>query len=390
MSAGVAAFEPSGSSPARKNSFRQVWMLPFAVLGMALLPLWFRAEAPRIFTGINDFMSFYTGARLAGSPEQFSPHAYRREQIRATRWSSPAEIFIRLPVFAALLRPLARLDYLRAYYIWQALSVAAFAAFLWVWPFRDRVLLICAACWSFPFFACLAGGQDITFALLFLAIAWRLAPSRPFVAGAVLALCLLKFHLFLLLPVFLIAQRRWRMIGGASVAGGAILAACFATAGTNWPPEYAHFVRQGQTSANIRIMPNLHGLLDGLPHSLAWEICGVVLVAIAVAWIARRTSFSVGLSAALAGSLLISHHAWAADMLLLLPALLTLATAVPHIPLRLLSIVLLSPLPFLVNPVVPLAGPVPLLLAALLVALTASVAALPRPHRVRLAQAASR
>jgi len=393
MSAGVAAaWEPSGSSPAnRKTPSRRAWMLPLALLGVALLPLWFRAETPRIFGGINDFLSFYTGARLAGTPEQFSVGAYLREQAQATRWSSPSEIYIRLPVFAMVLRPLGKLEYLRAYYLWQTLSVAAFAAFLLVWPFRDRALPIFAACWSFPWFACLAGGQDIAFPLLFLAIAWRLALSRPFAAGAVLALVALKFHLFLLVPVFLISQRRWRMLAGASLTTGAILAACFAAAGANWMPEYARFVVAGQTSANVRIMPNLHGLLDGLPHGLAWEIGGSVLVAIAVGWIARRTTFSVGLSAALVGSLLTSHHAWAADVLILLPALLTLAAEVPRLTVRALCMFLLSPLPFLVRPLVPLSAPLPLLLSALLIALTASVAAFARPRAEppRLAHAAS-
>jgi hypothetical protein len=364
-------------------------MLPLAVMGIVLLPFRFRAEAPRIFGGVNDFMSFYTGARLSGTPGQFSADAYLREQVRATRWSSPSQIFIRLPVFAMLLRPLGSLSYLRAYYLWQTLSVAAFVAFLIVWPFRDRALLIFAACWSLPFFACLAEGQDVAFALLFLTIAWRLAPSRPFAAGAVLALCLLKFHLFLLVPVFLISQRRWRMLAAASLTTGAILAACFAAAGANWIPEYARFVIEGQPSANTRIMPNLHGLVDGLPHGFAWETGGAVLVAIAVGWIARRASFSVGLSAALVGSLLISHHAWVADVLLLLPALLTLATEVPHVPVRELCVFLLSPLPFLVRPLVPLSAPVPLLLAALLIALTASLAAFPSPEPRRLAHAAS-
>jgi hypothetical protein len=392
MSVGVAAaWEPPGSSPVnRKTPPRRVWMFPFALLGVAVVPLWFRAEAPRILGGVNDFLGIYAGSRLAGSAEQFNADAYLREQVRVTGWSAPSILYTRLPAFAVLLRPLGRLAYLHAYVLWQILSLASFAAFLFVWPAPDRALLACAACWSLPLFAGLAGGQDVAFLLLIMAIAWRLAPSRPFTAGVMLGLLTLKFHLFLLVPVFLIAQRRWRMLAGAGTAAGGILAVCFAVAGPNWIPEYARFVLQGQTNPDVRAMPNLHGLLDGLPHSLAWEAVGAVLIAVAVAWVAQRTSFSAGFSTALLGSLLISHHAYAADVLLLLPALLTLATEVPRIPLRWLAILLLSPLPFLVKPVVPLAGPVPLLLAALLVALTASVAAFPRPERPRLALAASR
>lgn len=346
-------------------------MFPLGLAGILFLSLWFRPKAPRVLAGVNDFMGIYAGARLVGSPEQFDAGAYLREQVRATGWLAPSILYTRLPAFAVLLRPLGKLDYLRAYALWQILSVAAFGAFLIVWPARDRALLLCAACWSYPLFADLAGGQDVAFLLLFLAIAWRLGPSRPFIAGAVLALCALKFHLFLIVPVFLVAQRRWRMLAGAATAASVILAVCFAVAGANWLPEYARFVLQPQTNPSARVMPNLHGLLAGQPHALGLEAAGAVLIAVTAGWLARRTSYSLGLSIALVGGLLTSHHAYPADALLLLPALLDLATEVPRVPLRLLCLLLLSPLPFLFTPPVPLAAPI--LLVALLVVLTASL-----------------
>jgi Glycosyltransferase family 87 len=260
--------------------------------------------------------------------------------------------------------------------------LGSFAAFLIVWPFRDRALLLFAACWSFPLFADLSQGQDIAFLLLILAIAWRLVRRARFLAGAVLALVALKFHLFLLVPVFLIAQRRWRMLAGASLTGSVILAVCFAVAGAHWIPEYARFVLQERMNPGIQAMPNLHGLLAGLQHDLAWETAVALVVALAVMWVARRTSFSVGLSTALVGSLLTSHHAYLFDALLLLPALLTLATEVPRVSVRLLCILLLSPIPFLVIPKVALAGPAPLLLTALLAALVAWAAATPAAEQL--------
>ena len=107
----------------------------------------------------------------------------------------------------------------------------------------------------------------------------------------------------------------------------------------------------------------------GLPHSLALEAAGAALVVAAVAWVAYHANFRVGFSVALAGSLLTSHHSYPPDSLLLLPALLTLAAEVPRNSLRFLCLMLLSPLPFLVAPVIPLASPVPILLLALLTVL---------------------
>jgi hypothetical protein len=236
-------------------------------------------------------------------------------------------------------------------------------------------MLLIAACWSFPLFADISGGQDVTFLLLILAVFRRLGPARPFIAGAVLGLAALKFHLFPLVPVFVIAQRRWRILAGAGATVGLILVVCFAVAGPHWMPDYARFILQGRANPSVRVMPNLHGLLDGLPHSLAWEAFGSIAIAFAVWRVALRTSFSVGLGAALVGGLLTSHHAYAADALLLLPALLTLATDLPSVPIRLLSFLLLSPLPFLVTPKAPLSAPVPILLAVLVIVLTVRVSA---------------
>jgi Glycosyltransferase family 87 len=357
-------------------------MLPIAGAGIIFLSLTFRTQAPWAFAGVNDFLGIYTGARLVGSPEQFNADAYIREQVRATGWATLSVLYTRLPAFAVVLRPLGKLEYLHAYVLWQVLSLSSFAAFLIIWPFRDRALLLFAACWSLPLFADLIQGQDIAFLLLILAIVWQLVPRACFLAGAVLGLATLKFHLFLLVPAFLIAQRRWCVLAGASLTGGVVLAVCFATAGANWMPEYARFVLQERTNPGVRAMPNLHGLLEGLPHDLAWETAVALVVALAVVWVARRTSFSIGLSTALVGSLLTSHHTYLFDALLLLPALLTLAAEVPRVSVRLLCILLLSPLPFLVVPKVPLAGPAPLLLIALLAALVAWAAATASAERL--------
>jgi hypothetical protein len=346
-------------------------MLVFAAAGLFFLSLWLRPEIPRARAGINDFMGIYGGARLVGTPKQFDAGAYISEQLRATGWSAPAILYTRLPAFAFLLRPLGQLSYERAYLTWQLASFAAFLAFLILWPTHDRRLLLGAACWSFPLAADFIGGQDIAFLLLILAISWRLAalpaqnssnPVRQLSAGGVLALCALKFHLFLLLPVFLIAQRRWRMLAG--VAAGLVLVgiACYAVAGPGWIGEYTHFILQGRTNPNVRAMVNLHGLFEGLPNSVALELAGDLLAAVAVWWVARRADFPVGLSIALVGSLLTSHHSYPADVLLLLPALLTLAERAQNLALRTLCYLMLSPLPFLFTSQVPLLSPVPVLL----------------------------
>ena len=74
--------------------------------------------------GSTDFMSFYAGGRLLGTPDLYSRS--RAWQIQSTTaGSSSNRPFIRLPFYAVLLWPLSRLPYLPAMYLWQLLSVAA-------------------------------------------------------------------------------------------------------------------------------------------------------------------------------------------------------------------------------------------------------------------------
>lgn len=353
-------------TPARSATWP---LVPLALGCLLSLGFYYRDNAPRTLRGLNDFLGFYTGARLAGTPEQFCAACYVREHLAITGWTEPAVLYTRLPAFAFPLRPLAKLPYLTAYAVWQAAALAALLLFIVIWPAPNRRVLLFAMCCSCPLAASFINGQDIPFLLLLVAITWRLHASRPILAGAILALCAVKFHLFLLLPLFLIVQRRWRILAGAGAMGGVILAGCFAIAGRGWVVEYVRFVMAEQVSPDIRSMPNLHALVAGLRYSTALELAGAALVAVAVAWISSRTDFSIGMSAALIGSLLVSHHAYLADALLLLPALLTVVAESSGSLRRLLCAVLLSPLPFLVSAKVPLAAPLPLLLGTLLAAM---------------------
>jgi len=321
---------------------------------------------------MNDFMNMYTGARLVGSPDQFRSERYAENELAVSGRISPAQQrYLRLPVFAFALRPLARLSYHTAYCVWQALSLAAFVGFVMLWPGCDRGLVWLAACWSFPLLTNVLNGQDVTFLLLFLVIAWRFQASRPWVAGISLGLCALKFHLFLLVPVLLIAQRKWRVLAWGSATLLVLLGASTAVSTSRWIPQFIDIALTSGANPYSYAMPNLHALTDGLPNALRWELVGDAFVALVVAWLAARSGFSLAFSATLIGGLLMSHHAYFSDALVLLPALLIVLREVASLTLRLLAGVLLSPLPFLVYAKVPFTAPVPLLMVFLLIGLVA-------------------
>ena len=59
--------------------------------------------------------------------------------------------------------------------------------------------------------------------ILGLALLW-MTRGRDFAAGLLLALCSIKFHMFLLLPLVLLIHRRWAVLRGGLVGGAILLA----------------------------------------------------------------------------------------------------------------------------------------------------------------------
>ena len=204
-----------------------------------------------------------------------------------------------------------------------------------------------ACCWSLPLLLGIALGQDLTFLLLVLAVSLRIHSTRPIVAGTLLSLCAIKFNLFLMLPLLIVGQRRWRMLAGVMVGGAATTAVSFAAAGADWPRRYLGLLTMGRISPEEQIMPNLHAMLLGVPYQRVIEPLLGVVAAGAVWLVAVRSSFAYGLAAALVGGLLVSHHAYPQDCTLLIPALLVVLSRSSNWLLNYLCVVLFTPWAYL-------------------------------------------
>ena len=130
-----------------------------------------------VATGANDFLSFYAGARLVGTPDLYNGEVHghravvvqvqrpdvegaarqvhpagsagnnahrgseqlsdsgppgRKSRTGQARKGIPSDTlpFTRPPYYAVMLWPLGRLPYFPAYVIWQVLNVAALAGFI--------------------------------------------------------------------------------------------------------------------------------------------------------------------------------------------------------------------------------------------------------------------
>jgi hypothetical protein len=317
--------------------------------GILVLGVYWHMGFPKIFSGQNDFIVFYAGARAGGGPVTYDPERFQQLEREASGFiPTQALPYTRPPYYAMLTRPLALFPYPTAYRIWQALSVAALVLFVLVLPGEPWVTAL-AVCWSYPASYGLASGQDVSFLALWVAVALRLRHKRPFWSGAVLALCAPKFHLFLCLPLLLYRRAAWRIAAGLLTAGGVLVALSFVASGAGWVQRYARAVMDPGIDVSLQFMPNLHGLLAGVPGQAAWEVVLTAAVGALVWFIARNSDFEIGFAGVLLGGLLVSYHAYACDFVLTIPALLSIRRLTQSWP-SLISVAMLFPLSYWLYP----------------------------------------
>ena len=121
----------------------------------------------------------------------------------------------------------------------------------------------------------------------------------------------------------------------------------FAVEGPRWPDRLLSMMRLPEVDPAVNRMPNLRGLLSFFGDSLSAEIA-LALVVVAVVWLlSRRLSLRSGFTLALAGGLMLSHHAYFYDALVLLPALLLPYEEPRPEWLRKWALVLFTPVPYL-------------------------------------------
>ena len=324
------------------------------LVGIVFLAAFVWLARERALKGQNDFSAFYAGGRLAGTPDLYSRPANIAMVRKVTGVTMPAVVFIRAPFYAAVLKPLSLLPYRLAYAIF---TLAGLASVVWF------VVRFSTECPSLPFFAAmsipvidaLCDGQDTPLLLLFLGAAMLLARRKgDFLAGLVLSLCAIKFHLFLLLPVALLLHRRWRMLaGGAS----GILFLCGLGAIVNGPAallQWLRILRDPSVGFAAAVMPNLHGLAAAAHADPRLEIMLTAAVLAASLWaVSRVDSFELVLAISIVAGLLVNFHSGISDDVLLLVVFVAVTAHYSSAPVRSLIALLLTPIPWFMV----LAGP---------------------------------
>lgn len=254
-----------------------------------------------------DFLVYYLAARVGAShgwaaiydPSIFLP--LERAIV------GPPLPYLNPPELAWIVLPLSWLPYAVSAWIWRGLLLAAGAVSCWlVAPRRGKLLHGLSAIVLLPIFASVAFGQVSLVIVAVVAIAWALLQrDRPWLAGAVLSLLILKPQLAFLVPVSLLLAGYGRVFvawlsATALLAGSALL-----TAGPGALDDIAQ---------SLRLVYDLPGpvqlsALHLLPTSLAWlAMAAALIVGIAVVLGVGRRQPSMAIAVGLLTSALVSPY----------------------------------------------------------------------------------
>lgn len=298
-----------------------------------------------VLLGHNDFSTFYAGGKLARTPALYNHESMRRE-VRAL-WpdSGDSEVYLRAPFYAVLLKPLAWLPYRAALIAFLCLTAGSFLWFVIRFA-KECAYLPLLAAFSVPMYLNINGGADVPLLLAaiggFILLTRR---GRDFAAGLLLALCAIKFHLFVFVPLLLLLEKRWRILLGLA-AGSVALALA---GGITWIGPWLKLMF-GPAITGIPIWklspaPNIHGLVTVLGAGPALEYLLVAFVIAAFLWLCLRVdNFELLLGVSLVCGLLVSFHSFTYDDLLLMPVLVLVS---PVRILREITGLALTPIAFL-------------------------------------------
>ena len=274
----------------------------------------------------KDFPLHWTASylALAGEPTTIYHNARFKEAEQALTglgghpWPYP-------PTALLIDLPLSLLPYFLALAAWLAVTMGLYLLVLYCIAPHPLTLL-----WSLAFFGTFENfyfGQNGFLSAAFIGGGLLLLDSSPFLGGALLGLLSYKPHLAALIPLALLAGRRWRALAGAAVA-----AACLALVSLwAFPLEMWALFLHGIPHTMDRLygqalwfykMPTVFAAVrlagGGVPA--AWFGQGLAMAAavILVVWLWRVPASPAERAAGLImGILLFSPHIWYYDLPLL-------------------------------------------------------------------------
>jgi alpha-1,2-mannosyltransferase len=198
----------------------------------------------------TDFLAFWSASRLAltGDPAA----VYDLTRIYAMEKASvPVDpglsSFLYPPAFLLVCLPLGLLPYLASLVVWLVATGTAYFVMIkrWLGTHRGAALTILA----FPAVLLNAGhGQNGFLTAALLGGGLWLLDRRPFLAGMLLGLLIIKPQMALALPVLVLASGRWRVMAGGIASASALCLASLLVFGMG---AWIGFANGGDTARAI-------------------------------------------------------------------------------------------------------------------------------------------
>ncbi len=333
--------------------------------------------------GQHDFMPFYLGAKLAASGQiahLYDKPAYQPliSQLRnAGERMSPfdAHYFIRPAFQVYFYIPFTWFPYRQACVLILIWNFGLLGALVWKLPIwfavepKIRPFVRAGLAVFFPFLWSISMGQDTLLLTLLVGCAIFLeSTGRDALAGFVMGLCAWKPHLIWVIPIALMAARRWRMAAACVATSSALLAVSFGAVGLSGFRQWIQIVQTPSSDIHVSEMGNIRGL--DFHGGLTIASIALALTVLCLIVVLLRGAFYEKLSAAIFTALLLSPHTYWQDYSLA-------AVVAMLIPNPVARLVLLAPWPFLYRRTDEL--PMAFLALAFLMALGAKQAIHPLP-----------
>lgn len=367
---------PSTSSPALR------WFSIGLVVAVSVVFYSTAGLTVRENTLANDFLGFYAaGMQLnAGDGTRLHDHTVQKQyQARIQPQVGTVVPFPRPRYYAEVFRPLALLSEATALNVWQCIQILGLIGTWWLLVVRYKAEILMLTAFFLPLPLGIAHGQDtgwITFLAALSVFVWQ--AGHGVWAGAILALCLFKWHLILLVPVAMLLGKQWALLKGFIVTALLTMGLDFALDGVAGWQSYVALLGQRDLehmTPGLTLMPNLHGLFANLGIPSYWWL-GLIFALGSFTICAMRLPWPHALLAAQLCAILAVPHSFEYDLaftLFPLAAMLAMGTIGPTkwfafallVPPLYFALLFPSPWPALL----------PLTILGLLAAMTAQAAA---------------
>jgi hypothetical protein len=282
------------SSPFLRRTVPAAIVVVVVVVALVPAALSILGEGDRADRLGGDFPSFYAAGRIVldGDADALYDPSVQRSYQEGLHEDAGEFLYFAYPPFVAVAyAAIAWLPY------GVALSVHALAAIAslvvactilagWLYPAAERmrrtVVATAVSLAVYPVLTAVLGGQNTTFTLLAVVVAWRAATVAPGVAGAAGAITLLKPQFGLIVVASLVAVRAWRAVAWAAGGAVAIYVVTASMWGFGWVGDWLAEVRRfGEVNevVNGPLMVNVLGWVGNLSDTTAATLAATVVVA---------------------------------------------------------------------------------------------------------------